>query len=307
MHLAAPHFSLCILNKIEPCLIFFQAEHPLAVFAFEKLKELLVSPMERFAKLEVLAKKDTVGKMLRLDLTDVNNLHAVGNVKVGSAATSVCKNAKRTHAIEVQKFKTKAQNFLAHLVKKLKERSPLCHKFTLYISSLSPIQVAAGNHDFLTDLFSKLCLHLVECNWISSLHADRAETSYKSFTKSNDVKKRMKAFTRIDTLYMEFLKTYIELTNIVQILLHENALAEAGVSINEGIMLSENMSEEALVALWVIYDGVVNSGGLENIKVAKEMMKYVDKAHSQYYHHLKTSKEDQTIRSKEGREKKVEL
>ena len=117
----------------------------------------------------------------------------------------------------------------------------------------------------------------------------------------------MKAFTRIDTLYMEFLKTYIELTNIVQILLHENACAEAGVSINEGIMLSENMSEEALVALWVIYDGVVNSGGLENIKVAKEMMKYVDKAHSQYYHHLKTSKEDQTIRSKEGREKKVEL
>ena len=184
---------------------------------------------------------------------------------------------------------------------------------SLYISSLSPIQIAAGNHDFLTDLFSKLCLHLVECNWISSLHANRAETSYKSFTKSNDVKKRIKAFTldlRIDTLCMELLKTYIELrevTKIVQILLHGNARAEAGVSINEGIMLSENMSEEALVALWVIYDGVVNSGGLENIKVAKEMMKYVDKAHSQYYHHLKTSKEDQTIRSKEGREKKVEL
>ena len=135
MHLAASHFSLCISNEIEPYLIFFQAEHPLAIFAFEKLKELLVSPMERFAKLEVLAKKDTVGKMLRLDLTDVNNLHAVENVKVGSAA--VCKNAKRTHAIEVQKFKTKAQNFLAHLVKKLKERSPLCHKFTLHFFTLT--------------------------------------------------------------------------------------------------------------------------------------------------------------------------
>ena len=57
--------------------------------------------MERFVKPEVLAKK-----MLRLDLTDVNNLHAVENVKVGSAATLVCEKARTTHAIEVRKFKT---------------------------------------------------------------------------------------------------------------------------------------------------------------------------------------------------------
>ena len=52
--------------------------------------------MERFVKPEVLAKKDNVGKMLRLDLTDVNNLHAVENVKVGSAVTLVCKKGKTT-------------------------------------------------------------------------------------------------------------------------------------------------------------------------------------------------------------------
>ena len=158
--------------------------------------------------------------MLRLDLTDVNNSRVVENVKVGSAATLVCKKAKTTHAIEIQKFKTNTRNFLVHLVKKLKERSPLRYKFTLYISSLSPTQMAAGNHDFLTDLFSKLCLHLVECNWISSLCADRAETSYKSFIKSNDVKERMKAFTldlRIDTLYMELLKTHIELEKLCRL------------------------------------------------------------------------------------------
>ena len=42
------------------------------------------------------------------------------------------------------------------------------------------------------------------------------------------------------------------------------------------------MSEEALAAHRIVYDGDVNSGGLENVKVDKEMMKYVDKAHSQY-------------------------
>ena len=81
--------------------------------------------MERFVKPEVLAKKVTVGKMVRLGLTDVNNLRAVEKVKLRCAAILVCK-AKRAHVTEVQKFKTNTQNFLVHLVKKLKERSPLC-------------------------------------------------------------------------------------------------------------------------------------------------------------------------------------
>ena len=82
-------------------------------------------------------------------------------------------------------------------------------------------------------------MHLVEFNWISSLCADCAETSYKSFIKSNDVKEIIKAFTldlRIDTLYMELLKTHIELREVVKIALilsHRNARVEAGVSINE--------------------------------------------------------------------------
>ena len=57
MHLAALHFSLCISNEIEPYLVLFQAERPLVVFLFEKLKELLVSLMERFVRPEVFAKK----------------------------------------------------------------------------------------------------------------------------------------------------------------------------------------------------------------------------------------------------------
>ena len=57
--------------------------------------------MEKFIKPGVLAKKDNVCKMSRLDLTDVNNLCSVENVKVGSAATLVCRKAKITHAIEV--------------------------------------------------------------------------------------------------------------------------------------------------------------------------------------------------------------
>ena len=48
----------------------------------------------------------------------------------------------------------------------------------------------------------------------------------------------------------------------------------------------------------------MNSGGLQNVKVDKEMMKYVDKAHSQYLYHLKTSKENQNIVEKKKVEKR---
>ena len=88
--------------------------------------------MERFVKPEVLAKKDTVGKMLRLDLTDVNNLRAVENVKVGSAATLVCKKARTTHTIEVRKFKTNVRNFLVTLGQKIERKIPI----TLQIHSI---------------------------------------------------------------------------------------------------------------------------------------------------------------------------
>ena len=88
-------------------------------------------------------------------------------------------------------------------------------------------------------------------------------------------------------MYVELLKTHIELREVVKIVLilsHGNARVEAGVSINKD--MSENMSEEALVTHRIVYDSVVNSGRLENAKVDKEMMKYVDKAHSQYLYHL---------------------
>ena len=45
-------FSLYIANKIEPFLTFFQAERPLAVFLFERLKDLLGSLMNKCVRPE---------------------------------------------------------------------------------------------------------------------------------------------------------------------------------------------------------------------------------------------------------------
>ena len=79
--------------------------------------------------------------MLRLDLTDVNNLRAVEIVKVGSAATLVCKKAKTTHAIEFQKFKANARNFLVTLGQKIERKIPI----TLQIHSIHFLTLTNAN------------------------------------------------------------------------------------------------------------------------------------------------------------------
>ena len=73
---------------------------------------------------------------------------------------------------------------------------------------------------FLTDLFNKLCAHFVDCKLISTLCADRAETSYKLFINSDEVRRKMSAFDmysdRLDDHYMPLLQNHLELREIVK-------------------------------------------------------------------------------------------
>ena len=96
MHLATLQFSLCITNEIEPFLTFFQAERPLAVFLFEKLKDLVTSLMERFVKSDVLESNSSVNKLLKIDLADTKNLISIDKIKVGSGAQLICQKVKTT-------------------------------------------------------------------------------------------------------------------------------------------------------------------------------------------------------------------
>ena len=95
-------------------------------------------------------------KFLNIDLSDTSNLCPAEKVNVGSGATLICNKAKATEALEVRKFKQNARNFLVKLIEKFRERSPLRYQLCLYISSLSPTQIAAGNVEFLTNLFNKV-------------------------------------------------------------------------------------------------------------------------------------------------------
>ena len=117
LHLATLELSLFICNKVEPFLTFCQGEWPLAVFFFEKLKELLTSIMERFICPAVFAVISSTWKMLKINLKKEEKLISSDNVRLVGTARAINK-CTATQALEVKKSKQNAQKFLIHLVEK---------------------------------------------------------------------------------------------------------------------------------------------------------------------------------------------
>ena len=111
---------------------------------------------------------------------------------------------------------------------------------------------------------------------------------------------------RLDVFYMSRLSRHVELRKVVKlvmILSHGNARVESGFSANEE-MLVENMSEGSLVARRMVFDGVMNEGGISNVDVDRKMLKFVNNVHSEYVKQLEKQKEQQT--SSEKKEPKKE-
>ena len=113
------------------------------------------------------------------------------------------------------------------------------------------------------------------------LCADCAEASYKLFIAIADMKNQVKEFNmdeRLDVVYMNCLSSHVQLREVVKlvmILSHGNAHVESGFLANEE-MLVENMSEGSLVVQRMVFDGVMNKGGISNVDVNRKMLKFVN-------------------------------
>ena len=105
---------------------------------------------------------------------------------------------------------------------------------------------------------------------------------------------------------MSRLSRHVELRKVVIVKLamifsHGNAHAESGFSANEEILV-ENMSEGSLVAQIMVFNGIMNEGGISNVDVNRKMSKFVNNVHSEYVKQLEKQKDPQTS----GEKKRVE-
>ena len=129
----------------------------------------------------------SVKNLMKIDLTEKGNLLPSESVKVGFGAKKILSNLPTVQAPECRKFKQQAQCFLIKIVEKIRERSPLKCSLSLYLSSLSPIQITSVSDEVLGKRFDKLLEHLDESGWISSTMADSAQSEYRIFINEQNV------------------------------------------------------------------------------------------------------------------------
>ena len=217
------NFSLTILN-VEPFLSLFQAERPLSVFLYEKLKCIVTLLLERVCRPEVL--KQTVRKLLCLDLGKDSNLLPESSVKIGFGAEKALKKLQSTlQADVIRNFRKSAKRMMIGMIQQIFERSPLKYPLTLRISCLSPTQINAVPNEKLENRCNKLLELLVESDWITPPSADRAQNQYRLFINDDEVLKKIENVDvvqdRMDEVYLSLMEhtKYPDLEQMVKIVL----------------------------------------------------------------------------------------
>ena len=66
-------------------------------------------------------------------------------------------------------------------------------------------------------------------------------------------------------------------------------------------VLIENMSEGSPAAQRMVFDGVMNEGGISNVDINRKMLKFINNAHSEYVKQLEKQKEQQNSGEKRSR------
>ena len=94
-----------------------------------------------------------------------------------------------------------------------------------------------------------------------------------------------------------------EVVKLVMILSHGNARVESGFSVNEE-MLVENVSEGSLVARRMVFDGVMNEGGISNVDIDRKMLKFVNNVYSEYVKQLEKQKRATNLKWEKRAEKR---
>ena len=113
---------------------------------------------------------------------------------------------------------------------------------------------------------------------------------------------------RLDLLYMNLFSRHVELREVVKLVILSlgNAGVESGFSANEEIVV-ENMSEGSLVAQRLVFDDVMNEGGISNVDVNRNKLKFVNNAHSEYVKQLEKQSDKLQVRKKELKKEKSQM
>lgn len=298
-------------EKVEPFLRNFQSDEPMSPYLYRFIKGTVHSIMDLFIKPDVLAASTNIST---IDLKKQDNLISVNDLSLSFSVKQYIKmNRKCISDKNILLFRTDFRRIMQVFCEKVNLKSPLKTKLCKAISFLDP--TVAKHETLAKNRLNDCLLILLNSKRIDSSEADRAEAQFKEVYASEDFKE-IKNNKRLDHLWLKDIikedKQFKDLRKVVTIVLtlsHGNAALERGFSINKEILI-ENQLESSLIAQRQVYDGVINSDGIQNIKIDRPFIQSYKSARGRYEVAQKEKRDDllDTERKKEETKfKKIRL
>ena len=159
-------FFISVAKQLQPFLLKFQTDAPMAPFLGQSLKDLLLTLMGRFIKKDVLEQADSYPKLTVIDPCDKKKTVHCKHVEFGFAAWRSLKSVtdnKTISELAVLTFKTECVQLLSAMTAKLIERCPLKYPLVTYLSSLNPPKMISSASD-VTAKFEKILQILMNGN-----------------------------------------------------------------------------------------------------------------------------------------------
>ena len=295
-------FFISMCGEIEPFLVRFQTDKPMAPFLIKELNAIMISVARSFMKNVYCT--DLKDKPMDLKIRTSSNYLSIRNISLGYAANKVIDEQLASEQVtfeEYEAMKIEFRNACIRFLDKLLDRSPAKHKLALSISCLDP-KLIATHPSTAVSKFKKTLTCVADAKLIEANDFDKISRQFQSFADAYKSNSEFKAFNytleghRVDTilhkaLYGKHEYQYVW-TVISQLLLlsHGQATVERGFSINKNASIV-NQSEDSLVARRIVRDHVNYIGGISNVEVTPGLLQECKRANRRYNDRLKENRE----------------
>nr|CAD7197042.1 unnamed protein product [Timema douglasi] len=267
-------FFLSLAEDLEPFLKEFQSDSPMSPFLHGNLLNILKTCMGR------VVKDDVLGSTLlqKIDLKKEENLKGARDIDIGYATCSALRKCHGVKDLYVLLFQQDCRTCLKNVVDKLLERSPLKFPLTEALTYLNPYKIGFNQDEAVQQMTSAMDI-LVTSNLIPASVAQNADREYK-----------------------ELQPTGQELNESCTYASSPLAI-ERGLSIN-GEVIVEHLKEDSIVAQRIVYDAVMDAGGINNFVVPRDLLLSMRSANMRWKQALENQRLKQTAEDKAKAEKR---
>lgn len=296
-------FVLCFGEILRPFLTKFQSDKPLLPFLVPELCEIFVNLISKFLTSDSLDGLGTCTQLLSFDYSDASK-HK--EMDLGFSAEKLLKSKelrKRVSEKDILSLRLAAKTVVIKFLFKLKEKSPMAYPLARAVTCLSPKTIKNAEPDECQKLFRKTLETLVSCKQVDESKCDRIFEQYNTFIKHencqiiifDEEKDRLDTFLK-NLTHQKYPELWIVIKKLL-LLSHGQATVEKGFSMNKEA-IKDNQKASSLISRRLIKDYITANGGLQNIKVSKEMLTDCRSACHRYKIYLQEEAEKATAAEK---------